>query len=208
MWLSRVWSERRESHKEQAFKLLKLFLSKETKLFKKSFSYQKKQNRTHSRRRRKGLRLVKKKTKNSELQTDMARRSLWISAWIGNRTKWQRCEKKSKKKAKKQKRRRRKGLSRWRRRQRIKSIGIFGFKFFFFNFPDRPISFFRPKHTDIRPIRSDLARIGPGLSRIGAGREKKKNTWQDATRRSARVFDIMSDQWIWKKLHSHVIKAY
>ena len=76
MWLSRVWSERRESHKEQAFKLLKLFLSKETELFKKSCSYQKKQNRTHSRRRRKGLRLVKKKTKNSELQTDTARRSL------------------------------------------------------------------------------------------------------------------------------------
>ena len=39
MWLSRVWSERHESHKEQnkAFKLLKFFLSlsKETKLFKK-----------------------------------------------------------------------------------------------------------------------------------------------------------------------------
>ena len=41
MWLSRVWSERHESPKEQnkAFKLL-------------SFSYKKKQNRTHSRRRR------------------------------------------------------------------------------------------------------------------------------------------------------------
>ena len=39
MWLSCVWSERRESHKEQnkAFKLLKLFLSlsKEKELFKK-----------------------------------------------------------------------------------------------------------------------------------------------------------------------------
>ena len=45
MWLSRVWSERRESHKEQnkAFKLLKLFLSKETELFKKE---KKKRNRT------------------------------------------------------------------------------------------------------------------------------------------------------------------
>ena len=47
MWLSRVWSERRESRKEQnnAFKLLKLFLSlsKETELFKKE---KKKRNRT------------------------------------------------------------------------------------------------------------------------------------------------------------------
>ena len=44
MWLSCVWSERRESHKEQnkAFKLLKLFLSKETELFKK----EKKKKRT------------------------------------------------------------------------------------------------------------------------------------------------------------------
>ena len=40
-----VWSERRESHKEQnkAFKLLNLFLSKEIELFKKE---KKKRNRT------------------------------------------------------------------------------------------------------------------------------------------------------------------
>ena len=92
MWLSCVWSERRESHKEQnkAFKLLKLFLSKETELFKKE---KKKRNRTEltqedeakkKKKKKKGVKAgaeedeeaKKKKTKNSELQTDTARRSL------------------------------------------------------------------------------------------------------------------------------------
>ena len=81
MWLSRVWSERCESHKEQnkAFKLLKLFLSKETELFKKEKRKRTEQNslkKTKQRRKRKGLRPVKKKTKNSELQTNTVRRSL------------------------------------------------------------------------------------------------------------------------------------
>ena len=81
MWLSHVWSERRESHKKQnkAFKLLMLFLSKETKLFKKEKRKRTEQNslkKTKLRRKRKGLRPVKKKTKNSELQTNTVRRSL------------------------------------------------------------------------------------------------------------------------------------
>ena len=92
MWLSCVWLERRESDKEQnkAFKFLKLFISKETKLFKKE---KKQRNRIEltqedeakkKKKKRKGVKAgeeedeeaKKKKTKNSELRTDTARRSL------------------------------------------------------------------------------------------------------------------------------------
>ena len=73
MWLSRVWSKRHESHKEQnkAFKLLKLFLSKETKLFKKE---KKKRNITKLTQEDEAKK--KKKMKNNELQIDTAWRSL------------------------------------------------------------------------------------------------------------------------------------
>ena len=53
MWLSRVWSERCESHKEQnkAFKLLSCSYQRNRTLQKKK--KKKKQNRTHSIRRSK-----------------------------------------------------------------------------------------------------------------------------------------------------------
>ena len=64
------------------------------------------------------------------------------------------------------KKKKKKGLSRWR--LRIKSTSIFGFKFFFSSY--RPISFSRPKHTDIRLIRSDLSRVGASRGIHVAGR--------------------------------------
>ena len=84
MWLSCVWSERHESLKEQnkAFKLLSCSYQKKQNSSKKK--KKKKQNKTHSRRQSKeeDEEAKKKKMKNNELRTDMARRSLWILAWI------------------------------------------------------------------------------------------------------------------------------
>ena len=89
----------------------------------------------------------------------------------------------------------------------VQSTSIFGLSFFFFFFLTSRFPF-SGRNTPIfgryDPIWPESALVWAALARVG----KKKNTWQDATRRSARVFDIMSDQWIWKKLHSHVIKAY
>ena len=58
--------------------------------------------------------------------------------------------------------------------------------FFFFYF--RPISFFWPKHTDIRPIRSNSARVWGASARV----REKKNTWQDAARRGTDARSVAS----------------
>ena len=64
------------------------------------------------------------------------------------------------------KKKKKKGLSRWR--LRIKSTSIFGFKIFFSSY--RPISFFRPKHTDIQLIPPNLSRIDASRGIHVAGR--------------------------------------
>ena len=59
----------------------------------------------------------------------------------------------------------------------------FWFKFFFFFFPYWPISFFWPKHTDIRPIRFDSVWIGanrPGSARIGVRQSWIGASWRES----------------------------
>ena len=70
------------------------------------------------------------------------------------------------------------------------STGIFSLRFFsFFSFSYWLISFFWPKHIDIRPIRSESTRVGAESVQVSANPEikKKKKTQTQHRRVGSRI---------------------